>query len=329
VSRRTLLGLSGASAGMALVAVSAAPAAQAADPGPGVDCVDSTGHVFSTGTVYEDSLYDCVPLYGVGKVEFDVNSTDVLPADYNLTDDATTDSVAANTGAALTYFGGTGEPAGFLNLTRDTTAPNTHGYNGEMFFAVDSVENLDSGVPVVPPVSCTPGAETYSLAYRITYLPASVDFTSTVDDVEYEVTVTSAPAPLELYLNATAGVLDVGAPQCATNGASTLVAQTDADGEFDVVTQTHGTRLSPFPLAFVIGPIPPIILEEVGVPTPADLGDFDTAETELEPAAGPELAETGSKPSLGSLGLAGALIAAGAGAVVWSNRRPRGAHAAR
>jgi hypothetical protein len=297
----------------------AAPAAMAA-PAPGGPCADFGDHVVATPP-YDDSFYDCVPQYGVGKVSFAVENADGLPDDFDLSDASVTTYAPSAPGGAA-YFGASTD-TGFRTLSESSSTPTTSEYAGEMVFPISSVVPIDISDPSVVPADCAPGSESYDFAYRVSYTAATVTMTTTVGDVVYETAVTDAPVPLDLYLNATAGAFESGEPQCATNGAATLIAEDSGSGDFQVITSTNAQNLSPFPLSTLIFP-------GFAVPAPADLGDFDAAEVVppvIEPAA-PELAATGSEPAYGVIGLAGALLAAGAGATAWAARR-RGAHAAR
>jgi len=295
MGRRAVIAVSSVSAGAMLVAGTGGPAM--ADPAPDGPCLTSAGHTVATPP-WDDSFYDCVPQYGVGKVEFDVTSTDPLPVDFDLTNPVTNTADAGGAAGGNAYFGG-GPIPGFDNLSQTGSSANTRHYDGALYYQVSAVTPLDA---TTPPAACAPGTELYDFAYRVSYLPTTVTFTTTTADPQLVTTVTSGPVSLDLYLNASSGAFETGEPQCATNGTATILGQTSGDGEFEVVTQTNATDLSPFPLAFDFG--------IAVIPTPADLGDFETEALPV-PSVDPALAETGSRPAygLGWLGLA--LLAAG------------------
>lgn len=316
--RRSTVAAAGLSAGTLLVVAGGAPAAMAV-PAPNGPCDNAGEHIVATPP-FDDSFYDCVPLYGMGKVSFTVENPDGLPAEFNLADPGVT-TYAPSTAGAGTYFGAPSE-TGFGAISQSNSTATTRGYTGDMFFPVGSVTPL---VVADAPASCVSSGEVYDFAYRVTYLPASVTFTTTAGSVEYQTVVSDAPAPLDLYLNASSGAFEAGEPQCATNGTATLIAASSGEGEFQVITEVNAEQLSPFPLAFTIFTFT--------VPAPAPLGDFVVDELEpappTEPAAGPTLAETGSKPAYGLFGLSATLLAAGGVALGWASRRRLGAHAAR
>jgi hypothetical protein len=313
--KKTIAAVGAAALGLggALVGVAAPATAEVTTP-----CADATLHEPSPTGTYDTNWYmDCVPQYGVGKVEFTITSETPFPAGFDLSDTAmTTTSSAVTPAAANTYWGTTPPPIGFDFLATPNNAdPNTQDYAGAMYFKVSGVAGADE---TTPPAACTENADSYAYAYTISYADNTVHFSTTVDGVTKQYDVSSSVAPVTLYLNLSpSGNFYPDDPQCATNGSATLYASGNGDPFYDQITLTHASGdLSPFPLAITIDfPI------DATFPLPGDLGAFAEAP---EPAA---LPATGPTESGALAGLAAGLVALGASTlmVLGARRRAKGA----
>lgn len=296
--------------GLGLATLAAIPA-QAADITEPCDSV--LDHELSD-TAFSDSWYmDCVPQYGLGKVEFTIDSTVDFPPEFAPLTDASVTSTSANTGpAATTYFESTSPIAGFTQLVETVTDSQERTYQGIMMFAVSGVSAIDVSAL---PAGCAPGP--YEYAYRVDYLPATVTFTQTIDGVVWTTVVTYTPSPLYLGFNVTdddPATFDEDAVQCASSTTGTTLANPDDFVSMLMVLGVHATALegpdnewagslSPFPNADEeVGPVGP--LGSFAVTTPA-----------------PELAATGVEST--GLGLAGGLsiLAGSMLAFLWRRRR--------
>ena len=89
-----------------------------AQAAPVVDaCTTANDHTISYPDIGDNWYMDCIPQYGLGKVEFTIGSDVDLPPEFLPISDPSVASVASNTGpAASTYFGDTAPPAGFRYL---------------------------------------------------------------------------------------------------------------------------------------------------------------------------------------------------------------------
>ncbi len=290
-------------AGIGLAALAAAPA-QAADVT--TDCASVTDHNVSATALADNWYMDCVPQYGLGKVEFTVDSSIDFPPGFAPLSDPSVGSSSANTGpAATTYFGSTSTIAGFTALEQTSASPRERTYEGRMMFAISGVSTIDVSAL---PAAC--GAGPYSYAYRVDYLPATVTFTQTIGGVVWTTVVQYTPSPLYLGLNFIDPPnlnLDPTAALCAssTTGTTTdwfIVATVHATA-FDDVDGWQGS-ITPFPMADS---------DPVG-----QLGTFSATVPK------PALADTGTDPA--GLGLAGGLsiLTGFLLTVLWRRRRNRG-----
>jgi LPXTG-motif cell wall-anchored protein len=300
------LGAAGAVAGIALPAH-----ADVTTP-----CGDVLDHVPSSDGSYETNWYmDCVPQYGLGKVQFEIESATGFPAGFDLSDTTITSATSDQTGGVGGYFIDPPQLPGLSVLNLDNAEATTQLYDGRVYFKQTGVQSL----PLTSfPEACDPGFDTYLQAYAISYAANTIHFSTTVGGVTKKYDVTTPPVTLQLFLNLDgSGQFNPDEPQCATNGTDTLFAEGDGSPLFDQIVTTHGSNngagfssLSPFPLAAIIS----IEGSDVAIEAPADLGSF--AEVK-------QLAATGSDSTslLGLGGLAAAMLAAGAAAVAFMRRR--------
>lgn len=290
-------------------------------------CVDVEDHVPSASGAYDTNWYmDCVPQYGMGKVEFEITSDTPLPAGFDLSNPDVTSAVSEQTAAADAYFLETPEISGFTGLSLDdgSDTATSQSYIGGGYFRMSAVAGI---LATSYPDECDPGPNTYSQAYAITYAPNVIHFTSTAGGEIRTFDVTTPELTLQLFMNLDgAGQFDENLPQCATNGTDTLFAEGDGNPLYQQIVTEHASHdglgdgsLSPFPLAFVL-PItdPEDPTSGISFPLPGDLGSF---------AANKQLAATGSDSTqiAGFGGLAAAMLAAGAAAVAFVRRRSRSA----
>lgn len=293
--------------GLGLATLGAMPA-QAADVT--TDCASVSDHQ-TTSTALADNWYmDCVPQYGLGKVEFTIDSDVDLPAGFVPLTDPSVTSTSANTGpAASTYFETSFPVAGFTTLEETGATPTQRSYGGSMMFAISGVSSIDVSAL---PAAC--GIGPFANAYRVDYLPATITFTQTIDGVVWTTVVQYTPAPLYLGLNFADDPLDLDstAVQCASSTTGTTLGEPSTT-DWIVVATVHATAfyggdewvgsISPFPIADA-NPI-------------GQLGSFAVTIPK------PELAATGVDSA--GLGLAGGLsiLAGSLLAFFWRRRRRR------
>jgi hypothetical protein len=288
--------------GLSSVALAAPTVAFAAD---GLPCLDATGHTLPSGG--DNTYLACVPQYGLGKVEFQIDSDIPFPASFDLSDRATTTTTSTTLPAGQTYFDASSFPEGFTWLQNVDSAATSEVYQGAMIFKISSV----TPISIEAPEACAPDGETYEQAWRVTYLPTTVHTTTTIDGVVWEYDITMTPSPLSLYLNFIDGGSDFAADeaQCATDGTSTEFW--DGVGGDDLA-QILGARASMngIPDGPVIETIKPFFNETNG--NFGVLGTF----SRIAPAAGPSLPTMGIDAAvpagiaggLGVLGLALVLV---------------------
>lgn len=295
--------------GLGLATLGAMPA-QAADVT--TLCDDVYDHEPGGTTVSDNWYMECVPQYGLGKVEFTVDSEVDFPAGFASLDDPSVTSVSTNTGPeASEYMNSTFPVAGFTELEETDPQPRQRSYQGLMMFAISGVSAMD--VSELPD-DC--GAGPYAYAFRVDYLPATVTFTQTIDGVVWTVVVTYTPSPLYLGLNFADDDpidFDWGAVQCASSDTGTLVGQPD-DFSQDIVLGAHASYLE---FSSVLGSLSPFPTADPDDDPIGVLGSFAATTPQ------PELAETGVES--GGLGLAGGLsILVGSMLAFFWRRRRRG-----
>jgi LPXTG-motif cell wall-anchored protein len=295
--------------GLGLATLGAMPA-QAADVT--TPCENVYDHNPGGTTVSDNWYMECVPQYGLGKVEFTVDSEVDFPAGFASLDDPSVTSVSANTGpAASEYMDSTFPVAGFTYLGETDAQAQQLTYQGLMMFAISGVSAMD--VSALPD-GC--GAGPYAYAFRVDYLPATVTFTQTIDGKVWTVVVTYTPSPLYLGLNFTDDDpidFDDGAVQCASSDTGTLVGQPDDFSQ----TVVLGPHASHFPSSDVIGSLSPFPNADPDDDPIGVLGSFAATTPK------PELAATGVET--GGLGLVGGLsILVGSMLALFWRRRRRG-----
>lgn len=295
--------------GVGLATLSGAPA-QAADVT--VDCTSVSEHQPSATASADNWYMDCVPQYGLGKVEFTIDSEVDFPDAFVPLNDPSVVSSSVNTGlAASTYFDATPPPAGFVSLSEESATPTTRVYGGSMMFAISSVSSI-----LVSELPAACGIGPFTNAYRVEYLPATVTFTQTIDGQVWTYVVQYTPSPLYLGLNFTSEHdFDGNLPQCASSTTGTTLGTISGSPEWYQVINSHATAIgagagwlssiSPFPMADS---------EPIG-----QLGTFALQVPEPEPA----LADTGADAT--GLGMAGglSLLAGLALSVFWRRGRKR------
>jgi LPXTG-motif cell wall-anchored protein len=283
--------------------------AQAADVT--TPCDDVYDHEPGGTTVSDNWYMECVPQYGLGKVEFTVDSEVDFPAGFASLDDPSVASVSANTGPeASEYMDSTFPVAGFTYLEETDAQPKQRSYEGLMMFAISGVSAMDVSAL---PAACGEGP--YAYAFRVDYLPATITFTQTIDGVVWTVVVTYTPSPLYLGLNFTGDDpvgFDGDAVQCASSDTGTVIGDPD-----DFISQVNvlGAHASYLELSDLIGSLSPFPAVDPENEPNGVLGSFAAT----TPA--PELAATGAES--GGLGLAGGLsiLAGSMLLLVWRRRR--------
>ena len=308
--KKTLAVVGASVLGVAGVVASPMPA-QAA---PVTDaCSTSSDHGVTNGTLADNWYMDCVPQYGLGKVDFNLTADEPLPADLLPLEASGVTSSATTGAAASTYFGATGSPAGFTELRRPSFPPGQPITEnaGYMVFPIQSVQ---SALLTDLPAGCT---DLYSHAYRVDYGAAAVTFSQTVGTQVWTWTVNHTPVPVYLGVNflqpdpgnpdpsVAAGAFDPAAALCASNGAETLSA-VPASANWSRFASLYGAQASLSPIPLPLGPF--------SNEAARTLGAFNAVITATPPVQAPaaapeaELAATGAVPS--GVPLAGGLLLA-------------------
>ncbi len=311
---RKRVAVAGASVlGVGLAAISTVPAQAAPVNTPA--CSDVTQHTLTVGTLDSDWFMDCVPQYGAGKVNFEITSTETVPASFKALDDPSVSSVFSGGGpTAAAYFGVTGEPNGFESLDTDVfiPTPDIFHYRGNAIFKVASVEAID---PSTLPAGCD-ATTGYAHAYRVDYDPSTVTFSQIIDGKEWKVIVALSLPSAYLGYNFTpvdpgnpdpstsAGSFDPNMSQCVIADGSVYTVSSDQDPLWFAVTN------------FATSSSQPMWPYLSGV---HDLGALSLTAT-------PQLAETGTDPA--PYAIAGGVLLIGGGAVLlYARRRRRAEHA--
>lgn len=288
--------------GLTAVGFGASSAQAAADPVV-APCLTDADHVVSVGGVSSNWYMDCLPQYGTSEIGFWIQSGGAFPAGFVHLENPSVTSTATTGTAAVDYFGATGAPAGFADgpgfIIGDSTA---QAYEGSLVLKINSLGSIPTASL---PADCAVGAAgtSYTNAYEVTYLPATVTFSQLVDGVEWRYDVAVTPPPLYLGLSFAAandGSFEPTGSMCAygasgPNGQASWFAanNTDPDGNWDNVASlaTQNIQnldtLSPY---FGAGKLLPDISRYV--------------------PPKPELASTGVDPS-GALGVAALFLALG------------------
>lgn len=296
--------------GLATIGAGPAVAADVTDP-----CDTAYDHLPGGSTVADNWYMPCVPQFGLGKVEFNVDSDVDFPTGFASLDDPSVTSASANTGPnATTYMGSTSTIAGFTALTETDAQPRQRSYEGLMMFAISSVSKIEvSDLPA----AC--GSGPYQTAFQVNYLPATVTFTQTVDGVEWTVVVTYTPSPLFLGLNFDDGDpinFDGDQVQCASSTTGTTVALPDDSFAHLLVLGVHASFIE---LSnSIVGTISPFPTSDLDNGNPVGLLGSFAAKT-------PQLAETGVESS--GLGLAGTLAVFIGAMLLFFRRKRKGEHA--
>jgi LPXTG-motif cell wall-anchored protein len=326
--KKTLAAVGASILGLASAGIAAAPA-QAADLEP---CTSATQHDITGNTTASPWYSDCVPQFGLGKVEFSIDSDIDFPETFaDLTDPTVDVQTNVDSEAATAYSDGNVITNGFADLQRtDGGSAHSQTYSGQIAFAV-------AGVGPAPeaewPEDCFPDdATTYGAMWKVTYVPTTVTFTQTVDGEEWVYSITSAPPPLYLGLPAEGSNSEA---TCASSGDYLLQGDgnTVRDDEVYLLHAAYITGssiLSPFPVpnesieqasvgqlgAFRrVLPVPPTT-----PPTPVPVVPVAIAPAPA-PAPEPVLAATGLDAMVPFLGAASAVGLGALGLVLVRRRR--------
>jgi LPXTG-motif cell wall-anchored protein len=223
------LGLGGAVLGAAMPASAVDPST---DP-----CADYTEHVPAVGGVSGQWYMDCIPVYGVGKVEFDLTSPVDFPDDFSFIDIHSTVGVAGETYFQLTEPNDRGIIAYGLNAA---IVDRVADIRGQVIIPIDEVEAI---LPTALPAGCQSATFGYANAYQVSYLPVTITSSQVINGVTYSYQFTYAPPPMQLGLNIlNTGAFDVTKAQCAASDAGALFAVDATDPLFDLVTRAFATR---------------------------------------------------------------------------------------
>lgn len=200
---------------------------------------------------------------------------------------------------------------------------STQSYFGLLVFRIASVERIDE---TAAPFACrSEGTETYTDAYRITYKPTRLNFTTTYGGQVWKHVVTAAPPELELYLNLDPtevsstvpfmnGYAD-GTPQCGVSGGTSLAGVYANDGSF-------GDEPADVLLAFNSFLLGPYIFDVTSIDGPDDIPSAGFFSGSMI-SDGSELAETGTEGTLSAIVAGGALALLGASLLLRARRRRR------
>ncbi|MBX3116671.1 MAG: hypothetical protein IT192_03490 [Microbacteriaceae bacterium] len=303
-----LTGASVIGAGLAAISVTPAQAAPVSTPA----CAGLSDQTVTVGNLDTEWFMDCVPQYGVGKVEFELNPAEPLPSGFLPLDDPGVTSVFSGNGpAAAAYYGVSGVPNGFRDLSED--GDELH-YQGSAIVKVASVEAID---PLTLPAGCGTLSD-FAHAYRVDYTPTTVTFTQQVDGKEWKTVISVTPSPVYLGYNFTPtdpqnpdpatsdGTFDVDKPQCLVIGPSISAGSDNQDPNWDRATNW----------ALNLGSGAPSVWPYVPIDSPYfALGAFDLSGT-------PILAATGVDP-IPFVIAGGVLVVGGGGFLIFATRKRR------
>jgi LPXTG-motif cell wall-anchored protein len=224
-----------------------------------------------------------------------------------------------NPTAAQTYFGLTQSTKPFNNLARldGLTTPKSQTYRFTDDGVILRISKVESILPSALPAACTAGGgafASYSLAYKVTYLPTIITFDQVVAGKHWTYKVNASPAPLFLgtspneMINSPVSDVD---PICWSDGTHTVRASSASDPtsftnfmnnsvtNWDTIRGTGLSNQSPYPYT----------------DTPLSLGTFGRY------VAPPVLANTGTDARPALLAALGLLMAGLATTVVTRRRR--------
>jgi LPXTG-motif cell wall-anchored protein len=258
------------SASVALGALSAlaptlgAQAATITTPCAQARYTDALQNFHSSNTNWFDT---CIPQYGRGKTEFTITSDVDFPADFKPLNDANvTVSANFNPEAAHTYFSQTSPTAPFGNLARldGLTTPKSQTYRFTDDGVVLRISKVESILPSALPAACTAGGApfTYTMAYKVTYLPTVITFDQVIAGEHWKYKVTAAPAPTYLGMSpnemVNSPMSDTDAA-CWSDGTHTVRASSSSDTtsfndflnnpvtNWTTIANTGISRQSPYP----------------------------------------------------------------------------------
>jgi LPXTG-motif cell wall-anchored protein len=275
-------------------------------PAVAADALPCTTFLESAVGEGQDNWYaNCVPQFGLGKVEFTISSDIDFPADFkDLNDPAVEISTTANLDALNSYFEtspGEEMTSPFLSFVRtdDGTNPKVQKYSAGDFgdgqvaaFKIASVAKVASSEL---PSSCLEFGSPYPDVYSVTFEPLDVTFTQTINGEDWTYHIVMAPQTGYIGGTVEPASFDGGAPLCVANGAYFAGGATQSD---------WGWEYSLFAAASV-GPYP-------SSDSAVLVADF--------PRSVAELPRTGTSTVTG-IGFAGMLVLLGVALTVLRRRR--------
>jgi hypothetical protein len=305
----TTLGVAAAAAG----AVAPASADIITDP----RCETFADHLDSTSLDPDADWYmECVPQYGLGKVEFTLDAPDSgFPEDFDITTADHTSSPDAS-GLAPYYedLGPSGVDAWIVPAeVEDDSTPTSLHVGAALFAPVTSVGRLDE-MPEAVAAACEIDDETPALTFVSNYAPVTTTFSFVGDDgVTYSAPVTATPDPTYYVF---IGEESEGDPQiCITDSTQTY----RGDGSVSFEEAVIGLfTVPPFVWFADLDLQDPDLFYDL-----PSLGSFAFAAPAPDPEPEPELAATGAEGTA-PLGIAaGALALLGTALTVFAARRRR------
>jgi LPXTG-motif cell wall-anchored protein len=226
-------------------------------PAVAADALPCTTFLESAVGEGQDNWYaNCVPQFGLGKVEFTISSDIDFPADFkDLNDPSVEISTTANLDALNSYFGSspgeeiTSPLIGFVR-TDDDSNPKVQKYFAGNFgdgqvaaFKIASVAKVASSEL---PSSCSDFGSSYPDVYSVTFEPLDVTFTQTIngEDWTYHIVMT----PQTGFIGGTVGSasFDGGEPLCLAQGTYFSGGATASDEGWEYSLYA-ATSVNPYP----------------------------------------------------------------------------------
>lgn len=254
--KKSMAVASASALGVGMVAFGAVPGAAADDVT--TPCTSVDDHDPSENEFFDNWLMDCVPQFGMGKAEFTVTSDYSLPDDFlPLDDPGVTVTYSGDATAAADYFGVSGQPAGWWNLTLDSPpGSDPLHYLANPIVPVSGVGAAELGDL---PASCETDSNSYTHIYRADYEETSWVFEQTAGGFDWSVTVTLPATTVFLAFtrdtNNSFNIPLLGTPVCLTNGVRTALGTWGDDFMLDTLVSWFDwgpeteSALTPLPLA--------------------------------------------------------------------------------
>ncbi len=198
--KKPLAAISASALGVLAAGVSAAAPAAALPVVP--QCATIEGQISPTFDPTDEWFADCVPQYGFGKVEFNIESDVPFPdAFVELGDSSVTTSTNLNP-AFTTYMDEGPQTSSVVDLALDSETSTSQTYRAIIAAPITSTGPATEGnTPEAVAIACGFGEATYTHGYRITFGATFTTFTQTIDGVPWVYTIGGTPVPTFLFFD--------------------------------------------------------------------------------------------------------------------------------